>query len=42
MGTFADMRVRATGATALAVTPYLCRPRAALRTREMMPPLAAE
>src|SRR5690606_41509688 len=35
------MRVRATGATALAVTPHLCRPRAALRTREMNPPLAA-
>src|SRR5690606_229110 len=35
------MRVRATGATALAVTPHLCRPRAALRTREMKPPLAA-
>ena len=32
----------ATGATALAVTPYLWRPRAALRTREMIPPLAAE
>src|SRR5690606_15421169 len=41
VGTPADMRVRATGATALAVTPYLCRPRAALRTREMKPPLAA-
>src|SRR5690606_10686772 len=41
VGTPADMRVRATGATALAVTPHLCRPRAALRTREMKPPLAA-
>lgn len=41
MGTFADIRVLATGATALAVTPYLLRPSAALRTSEMMPPLAA-
>lgn len=41
MGTLADMRVRATGATALAVTPYLASPSAAERTREMIPPLAA-
>ncbi len=41
-GTFADIRVRATGATALAVTPYFARPTAAERTSETTPPLAAE
>jgi hypothetical protein len=37
-----DMRVRATGAMALAVTPYLAMPTAADRTSDTIPPLAAE
>ena len=41
MGTLADMRVRATGAMALAVMPYRLRPAAAERTSDTMPPLAA-
>ena len=40
-GTLPDMRLLATGAMTLAVTPYLCMPSAALRTKETMPPFAA-
>ena len=41
IGTLADMRVRATGAMALAVMPYRLSPAAADRTSDTMPPLAA-
>ena len=40
-GTLPDIRLFATGAMTLAVTPYLCIPRAALRVSETMPPFAA-
>src|SRR5262249_34095174 len=40
-GTLPDMRLLATGAITLAVTPYLWRPRAALRVSDTIPPFAA-